>query len=230
MNILALESSTETVSAALLGPSGLKSWEGRADELRRQGNLLGVVADLCRELEQGVRDLDCIAFGQGPGAFTGLRTSCSLSLGLAEALALPVVTVSSLRALALSVAAPRICVLLDARMGEIYWALFERDSSGLRQLAPVLCSAAEDIVLPCGLWTLAGNGCAVAGEIVRDRNPGRCGESLGDLVPGACEIAEEALREIDAGRALDPTRAELSYVRDKVALTTRERLALRASS
>ena len=230
MNILAIESSTETVSAALLTGDALTEWEGSAEQIRRQGNLLGVADELCRRLEGGVKSLDCIAFGRGPGAFTGLRTACSLSLGLAEALTLPLVTVCSLRAVAVPIEAERICVLLDARMNQLYWALFERDSSGLRQIAPVLCSAPEDIVLPGEGWVLAGSGCAVAGDIVRSNNPGACDAMLADCQPRAATLAKEAERECREGRALDTAQVELSYVRDRVALTTRERLALKASS
>ncbi|WP_417066911.1 tRNA (adenosine(37)-N6)-threonylcarbamoyltransferase complex dimerization subunit type 1 TsaB [Niveibacterium terrae] len=230
MNILAIESSTETVSVALLTGDALVEWEGTAEQVRRQGNLLGVADELCRGLEEGVKSLDCIAFGRGPGAFTGLRTACSLSLGLAEALALPVVTVCSLRAVALQVEAVRICVLLDARMSQLYWTLFERDSTGLRQIAPVLCSAPGDIVLPGAGWVLAGSGCVVAGDLVRSKNPGACDATLADCLPRAATLAKEAERECREGRGLDRAQVELSYVRDNVALTIRERLAQKASS
>ncbi|MGB6028995.1 MAG: tRNA (adenosine(37)-N6)-threonylcarbamoyltransferase complex dimerization subunit type 1 TsaB, partial [Rhodanobacter sp.] len=168
-----------------------------------------------------------IAVGRGPGAFTGVRLGVSLAQGMALALDLPVVTVSSLAALALEApeeAGTAILAVIDARMGEIYAASYRRDDNGgLLALDEERICTAETLELPvAAAWQVVGSGWATYAPTISQRLSGALHSADGLRYPQAAHVAELALREFRAGHLLAPEQALPVYLRDKVALTLAE--------
>lgn len=222
MNLLAIETSTEACSVALVHGDQMIARSEVAP--RRHAELVLPMADgLLAEAGLGRHALDAIAVGRGPGAFTGVRLGISLAQGMALALDRPVVTVSSLAALALE--APEgegaILAVIDARMGEIYAASYRRDADGeLVMLDREQVCAPEALQLPAAdAWQVVGSGWATYADVLRERLTGRLLSAHGVRFPQAGHVAELAVREFRAGRALAPEQALPVYLRDKVALT-----------
>lgn len=222
MNLLAIETSTEACSVALIHGDEVVARSELAP--RRHAELVLPMADaLLAEAGLGRHALDVIAVGRGPGAFTGVRLGISLAQGMALALDVPVVTVSSLAALALE--APEddaaILAVIDARMGEIYAASYRRDDNGgLIELDE------ERVCLPADLrlsvspaWHVVGTGWTTYADVLRPHLTGELRSAEGVRYPQARHVAELAAREFLAGRADAPEHALPVYLRDKVALT-----------
>ncbi|HXS74256.1 MAG TPA: tRNA (adenosine(37)-N6)-threonylcarbamoyltransferase complex dimerization subunit type 1 TsaB [Rhodanobacteraceae bacterium] len=228
MNLLALETSTECCSVALLHGDVLIDRSELAP--RRHAELVLPMAEaLLAEAGLARAQLDGIAVGRGPGAFTGVRLGVSVAQGLAFALNLPVVTVSSLTALAMQ--APRdaaaTLAVIDARMGELYACAFRFDANGFAQpLDEERVARANDLVLPeAANWNVIGSGWEAYRDALRARLPGEPGWAHGDRFPQAREVARLALPQFASGNGLPPERALPVYLRDKVALTVAERRA-----
>lgn len=225
MNLLAIETATESCSVALVhGESVIERSE--IAPRKHAERVLPMADELLAEAGLGRHALDGIAVGRGPGAFTGVRLAVSLAQGMALALGLPVVTVSSLAALALE--APEddaaILAVIDARMGEIYAASYRRDDNG--GLVPMdeerVCTA-EALVLPdAASWHVMGSGWTTYADTLRACITGELLSAEGDRYPQARHVAELAVREFRAGRAQDAQYALPVYLRDKVALTLAE--------
>ena len=223
MNLLAIETATEACSVALIHGQDIIARSEVAP--RRHTELVLPMADaLLAEAGIGRHALDAIAVGRGPGAFTGVRLGVSLAQGMALALDLPVITISSLAALALE--APEdedaaILAVIDARMGEIYAACYRRDDNGgLIALDDERVCTPESLQLPdAPTWQVVGTGWATYSTILSERFTGvlRCAD--GARYPQAAHVAELAMREFNAGRALAPEFALPVYLRDKVAMT-----------
>ena len=180
--------------------------------------------DLLRHHGLDVKDLDGIAYGQGPGSFTGLRIACGVTQGLAFGAGLPVVGVSTLLALAEAAGAERAVCCIDARMGEIYHAAYAGNGRKWEPVhVPGLYSPAEAPPLPEGSWTGCGNGFAAHGAVLKQLYAGRLSAIMPDVYPHARDIARIAVREFEAGRAVSADQAVPVYIRDKVALKTDER-------
>lgn len=234
MNLLAIETSTEYCSVALLHRGAVIERSELAP--RRHAELLLPMAESLLA-EAGLRraQLDGIAVGRGPGAFTGVRLAISVAQGLAFALDIPVVTVSSLAALAMQ--APRdaqtTLAVMDARMGEVYACAFQKGTevikAGVNYLRPLFeerVTCAEDLVLPnAASWNVVGSGWDVYRDALRAQLPGEPLWAKGDAFPQARDVARLALPRFEAGEALPPEQALPVYLRDKVALTTAEREA-----
>ena len=181
--------------------------------------VLPMVDELLNESGLQLVDLDGIAFGAGPGSFTGVRIACGVAQGLAFGAGLRVAPVITLQALAEACAEARVIACLDARMGEIYHAAYERVGDGWRTVSlPVLCNAETAPALDGEGWTGCGNGF----ERYRDRLLKRYGSRLRSvkqgLFPHAREVATLGSALIAAGRSVMPEEALPIYVRDKVAL------------
>jgi len=219
MKVLALDTATEACSVSLaFGAQQLD----RFAELGRghAESLLPMIDELLAEAGVSLRALDAIAFGRGPGAFTGVRLAASVAQGLAFGADLGVVPVSDLAAVAQRAAgihpeAERLLTVNDARMQEVYWAEFSRgpcvEASGPEQV-----SAASEVVLPqAGRWVAAGRGLKAAPALAE-----RCRQAgamvLDDLLPRASEILALARPRIAAGQLLPPELALPVYVRDRV--------------
>jgi tRNA threonylcarbamoyladenosine biosynthesis protein TsaB len=185
--------------------------------------LLPMVEAVLAEAGIGLRDLDAIAFGRGPGGFTGVRLAASVVQGLAFGAGLGVVPVSNLSAVARRVAdlMPEArCVLVanDARMREVYWARFSPDDlllplGGEHVGAPAAVELPAD---PGRVWVAAGRGLRAWPDLAaRCRDAGATLHE--DLLPRASEILELARPRVTAGQLLDPADALPVYVRDRVA-------------
>jgi tRNA threonylcarbamoyladenosine biosynthesis protein TsaB len=218
MRLLAIDTATERCSVAL-------SIDGRiiertSEQPRGHADLvLPMVESLLKEGGVRLTDLDGIAYGRGPGAFTGVRIAIGVVQGLGFGAGLKTVGVSNLSAVAQQVARPgdRILVCMDARMDQVYWSSFAREpgSELVTPLAPERVDA-PDAVTDGDYTTLAGTGfkaypqllsrLAIGGRIVHET-----------VLPRAREIALLAEAEFRAGRAKPAIEAEPVYVRDQVA-------------
>jgi tRNA threonylcarbamoyladenosine biosynthesis protein TsaB len=223
LKILALETSTEYCSVALWR-DGAVDEDGEHAGQRHSELLLPMVHGLMGRHGLKVQDLDGIAFGEGPGSFTGLRIACGVVQGLAFGAGLKVAGVGTLLAMAAAVDADRVVCCLDARMGEIYHAAYARSAAGWDTVhAPGLWSPAQAPALPAGGWTGCGSGFAAHAQALARRYGGQLSAIMPQVVPHARQVAELAARDFAAGRAVPPERAVPLYLRDKVALKTAER-------
>ena len=225
MNLLAIETATEACSVALVHGETVIARTELAPR-RHAERVLPMADELLAEAGIGKHALDVIAVGRGPGAFTGVRLAVSLAQGMAMALGLPVVTISSLAALALE--APEddaaILAVIDARMGEIYAACYQRDGNGgLLALDEERVCTADTLVLPqAAAWQVVGTGWTTYEDTLRGRLNSAPVSANGACFPQARHVATLAVSEFKAGRAHAPELALPLYLRDKVALTLAE--------
>jgi tRNA threonylcarbamoyladenosine biosynthesis protein TsaB len=225
MNILAIETATEACSVALLHGDALI---GRSEIApRRHAELVLPMAEsLLAEAGIVRRQLDAIAVGRGPGAFTGVRLAISVAQGLALALDVPVLPVSSLAALAMQAPANGAAVLaaIDARRGEIYAGAFRLDEAGLAEpLDEERVLPAADLALPrADAWNVIGSGWGACGDSIRERLPAPPCWAEGERYPQARDVVRLAAPRFAAGEGVPPEHALPVYLRDKVALTLRE--------
>ncbi|WP_244848478.1 tRNA (adenosine(37)-N6)-threonylcarbamoyltransferase complex dimerization subunit type 1 TsaB [Caballeronia sp. SL2Y3] len=253
--LLALDTSTEFCSVALLLDDPAPKPSSAAAPAYMSGDtsvwfrheatgavsstrLLPAVRELLNEAGLALADCNAIAFGAGPGSFTGLRTATGVAQGLAFGLNVPVVPVSTLVACAeaarLNDASlpDRVLVALDARMDEVYWAEFEYEREPTlgdwREVHAASLDRPDALPLPSVLFALAGNAAAAFG----DRLPALAAAAHvdRDALPHALPVALLGLRALRAGRAVAPELAAPEYVRNKVAQTTAERTEARAAA
>jgi tRNA threonylcarbamoyladenosine biosynthesis protein TsaB len=223
LKILALETSTELCSAAL--------WlDGRADARevvagqRNSELLLPMVDALLAANNLAARDLDGVAFGAGPGAFTGVRIACGVAQGIAFGIDVPVAAIGTLMALAEASRAQRVVCCLDARMGEVYHAAYEKRGDDWHEVhAPGLYKPAAVPDLPAGKWSACGSGLAAFRDELIARYAGSVDKIIDGLAPHAREIAILAARQFTRGDTVDAADALPLYVRNKVAFKVNER-------
>ena len=220
MKILALETATDPGSVALWLDGRVVARDCPA-ELSNSASLLPVAQAMLQEEGLAFAELDGIAFGMGPGSFTGLRVSCGVAQGLAVARDLPLLGVGTLDAMALAAGGERVIALLDARMGEVYHGRFV---DGVLQGEIGVCPP-ESVPLPASPgWLACGNGLS-AYPALRERLAERVAEWKPDILPHAGFVARLAGPCLERGERVDPADAAPLYVRDKVAKTVAERLA-----
>lgn len=221
MKLLALDTAMEACSVALLSGDTLRT---RYEEPRRgHAELILPMIDAVL-LESGLKlhELDCLAVGRGPGAFTGVRIAISIAQGLAFGAGLKVVPVSDLAALAQRGAtdAPMVLACSDARMGEVYWAEFAVSADGLVTASSPehLSSPAEVRLSHPGAWAGVGRGWAaypnIASRLNEERNTNVTVHDK--FLPRAEEIARLAVRDWHQGGAVSPEEAVPVYLRDRV--------------
>ena len=221
MRLLALDTATENCSAALLSGTQLLTREAEFARGHAE-HILGMIDALLAEAGVGLREVQAIAFGRGPGSFTGVRLAASLAQGLAFGADLPVVPVSDLQALAqrgfeADPGAERALVCQDARMREVYWACFEREAGLAVPAGPERVGPPESVQLPGGTAAAGfGRGFAAYPQL-RALQGLRLGPSAEQLLPRAAEIARLAAPEVRAGRLLPAEQALPVYLRDTVA-------------
>jgi tRNA threonylcarbamoyladenosine biosynthesis protein TsaB len=225
MKLLVLDTSTEYCSAALWLDGLIRARRVLAGQ-RHSSLLLPMVDELLRESGIGLRQLDGIGYGAGPGSFTGLRIACAVTQGLAFGADLPVVGVSTLESMAEQAGAEHVLTVLDARMAELYWAAYQRGEAGWRSVVePQLALPGSVSVPEGGGWVGAGNGFVVLGEVLRPRLAAQLARIDDTLMPDAAAMAPLAARAFERGEGVDAALAAPIYLRDKVALTVDERRA-----
>ena len=225
VKLLALESSTDLFSAALLLDGRIVEREG-ARGVSHSEIALPLVQALLDEHGVTLAGLEGIAFGAGPGAFTGLRLATSVAQGLAVGAGLPVLGIGSLDALALGVGDGPVYACTDARMNEAYCAAYRVHGDSVETvIAPVVAAPSLAPVPPGQGWFGCGSGFAAYG----DRLAARLGASIGRIDaaarPRAAALLRLAAPRFARGEGVDAALAAPLYVRDKIALTTQERLA-----
>jgi tRNA threonylcarbamoyladenosine biosynthesis protein TsaB len=225
MKLLVLDTSTEWCSAALWLDGRVEARRVHAGQ-RHSSLLLPMIDALLREQGVALRELDAIAYGTGPGSFTGLRIACAVTQGLAFGAGLPVVGVSTLESIAEQAGAEQVLTLLDARMAEVYWAAYRRDGAGWRTVCAPQLAVPDTVTVPGeGAWVGAGNGFAALADVLPPRLVSRLVRIDDTLVPDAAAMARLAVRALERGAAVDAALAAPLYLRDKVALTVDERRA-----
>jgi tRNA threonylcarbamoyladenosine biosynthesis protein TsaB len=231
VRILALDTATENCSAALLIDGQLHATEQLIDRGHAE-RILPMVDELLRAAHLRLADLTAIAFGRGPGSFTGVRLAASVTQGLACGAGLGVVPVSDLRAVAqraleLSAAPRRVLVCNDARMHEVYWACFERSPDGFAMaVTEERVGSPAGVVLPAqwrnspedGLASVLGVGSGFAAYPQLGASLSASVNVASDrLLPRAAEIARLAALEVANGHLFRPEQALPVYLRDDVA-------------
>jgi len=227
MRILALDTATPACSSALLTDSGVITREIETERGHAE-HILAMIDAVLIEGGIDLKDVDALAFGRGPGAFTGVRLATSVAQGLAFGAELSVVPVSDLAAVAqrafdLNARLQHVLVCNDARMQEIYWACFDRGATGLAVLTGAEhVSGDASIALP-EVWQRgvggAGRGFRVYPHLGARMNLIDVRE---ELLPRAAEIARLAWPEVMAGRTCAAQEAIPVYLRDDVTRTSRK--------
>jgi len=207
------------------------TWHQRSERAgqRHSELLLPMVHDLLAQERLTLADLGGVAFGAGPGSFTGLRIACGVAQGLALGAGLMVVGVSTLEAMAetarVSHGAVKVIATLDARMGEVYIAAYEYRTDRWQAVSEPQALEPTDVpVPPVGGWTGVGPGFAAYPELAAQLGPA-LSACLEDVTPEAAAIGALALPRFAAGDAVLPRQAAPLYVRQRVALTAAERAA-----
>lgn len=226
VNLLAFEAATSRLSVALYRDGTIVE---NSAEVPNGGSerLLPWAHELLAGAGLSLRQLDGLAFGAGPGGFTGLRLACGVVQGLAFGLDRSVVPVGTLAALALASGEGRIIACLDARMDEVYLAAFEVRGETVEEVLAPTVGAGDTAVLPEGEgWRGAGDGFATShgAAIVRRMGP-RLAAADAQVFPTAAAVARLAAPVLATGGGVPAAQALPLYVRDKVALTTAERRA-----
>jgi tRNA threonylcarbamoyladenosine biosynthesis protein TsaB len=223
MRILALDTSTEYLSLALVLEGQMLSRDVHAGQTHSQ-LILPMIGEMLTEAGVTLRELDGIAFGAGPGSFTGLRIACGVTQGLAFGANLPVVGISTLLALAHGSGADKVIACLDARMGEVYHAAYVRNGDDWEETSQPGLYKPEAVPLPDGDgWTGAGSGWAAYGDVFAESHAGQVSEALPQAYPQAASLAALALPIFKTGLGVPAAQAAPIYIRNKVALTMRER-------
>ena len=222
MRLLAFETATRRISVALWQDGELRE---RSADMPNSGSevLLPWANELLAEAGIGFKQLDGIAFGAGPGGFTGLRLACGVTQGLAWGLELPVAPVSTFKALALAAGDGKVWAALDARMNEVYSATYEVSGEQITELSAPVCQPPAVLPAPTfGSGAAIGDGFASYPELLA-RAPELRFHPEG--WPTAAAVARLGAGILARGEGVDAANAQPVYVRDKVALTTAERLA-----
>ncbi len=179
-----------------------------------------------------LHDIDAIAFGQGPGSFTGVRIACSVAQGLAFGADKPVIPVCSLLALAEASGTDKVVAALDARMGEYYFAAYERDQRDDTRwrtiTAPSLCHPSAMPELPGERWSGIGSGFEVS-PFLATHYDRQLQAVIAQVAPSAREVVRLAAAAWRRGESLPAEQAVPLYLRNKVALTMAERQRINRS-
>ncbi len=226
--LAAIETSTELASVAVLHQGELFTQQS-SGAATHSATVLPMLQRALHDAGIDLHACDAFAYGCGPGSFTGVRTACGLVQGLAfgaQRKVIPVVTLLAMaEAARLAGAGEEVITVMDARMGEVYWAHYRYADAWQLICEPVL-SRAEQVVMNteaavCGNGVLAYPD-AFAAIAVERRYP--------EILPHAASIARLAVGALGKGESVDARDAQPLYLRNKVALTTAERLAAGVAS
>jgi tRNA threonylcarbamoyladenosine biosynthesis protein TsaB len=228
--LLAIETSSELASCALLVGDTVTSRESSGVRTHSQA-ILPMVQELLAEANVKLADCAAIVFGAGPGSFTGVRTACGIAQGLAFGAGLPVIPLVTLDAMALACharsGATDIVVVLDARMGEVYWAQYRYVHGWQTVVAPALCAPEAVAPQPAAGLVACGNGFTAYPEAFAGSAFGV--GALADIVPHARELVRLGALALAAGEGVDAAAAQPLYLRNKIAYTSAERLVINAA-
>ena len=241
LKFLAFETSTDMMSVAV--SRGTQTWHHHGvGGPKASAQLIPIIQDLLSQAELTLSDLTALVIGHGPGSFTGLRTACSVAQGLAMGANLKVIQIETLMVVAeearLQLQKHRVGVLVDARMSEVYagayaWQPELNDWTSVMplQVGPpeLMLKALKSLSMACDAW--AGNGF----DVYKDRLdmtadmtpdvPAVCASAM----PHALALLRLAPAQWARGQALAPENVQPLYIREKVAQTTAEREAIKAS-
>ena len=225
MNILALETATEACSAALLRSDASNNKAKiivRFQHAPRQHTklILPMLDEVLEEASSSLKEIDAIAFGRGPGAFTGLRIAAGIAQGIALAGDIPVIPVSTLEALGVQVLndleeGQSVIVALDARMNEVYWGEFIRQQGALKLIGQEQVTSSEILMSYVNTqptMLAIGNGW----EVYLTDLPKNI-TLIREALPSAEHIAELALPLLVSGKSVSPEQAQPLYIRNNVA-------------
>jgi len=228
--LLAIETSSELASCALLAGELVTTRESSGVRTHSQ-SILPMVQALLADAGIKLADVDAIAFGAGPGSFTGVRTACGITQGLAFGANLPVVPLVTLDAMALAcrerTGASEILVLLDARMGEVYWAQYRYAGGWHTVVAPALCAPEAVAPVPAAGLVACGNGLTAYPQAFAASSFAI--GALPDILPHARELVRLGALAFAAGQAVDAAAAQPLYLRNKIAYTSAERQVINAA-
>jgi len=225
MNIIALDTCTESCSAALLYQGEIFE----CFEMTQRGHselILGMMDNVFSQAGVGISVVDALAFGRGPGSFTGVRVGVGVAQGIAFARDIPVIPISSLAAVAQGAAdeldIDHLAVAMDARMGEIYCASYQRDNGLVKQVDYERVCPPQDFSPASALdssllWSGIGTGWREYDAILRECFVNRLAHVSVDHYPRAVSIVKLAQVEADAGRVLPAEQAMPVYLRNNVA-------------
>jgi len=227
MSLLALDTSTEYCSCAIWRNGKILS-RGELAGQRHSDILLPMIDGLLKDAGLGLGQLDGIAFGAGPGSFTGIRIACSVVQGLALGAGLPVVPVCTLEALAEQSGAERVVAALDARLDEVYVAYYRRKGDVWQaEFGPALCTIADAPAPGEPGWLGMGSGFTLL-EGALGRHLGlKIASDNAQAYPEASAIARLGAAALARGEGRDAAEAQPIYLRNKVALTIEERSRLK---
>jgi len=236
LKILAIDTSTDYCSVALELDGETHVRETRAGQ-NHSSLLLRMIDELLRGCGIQLKALDAIAYGEGPGSFTGLRITCGVVQGLAFGSGVPVVGISTPLAMAAGTQSRRVLCCVDARIQEIYHAAYQRVDAGSPQetgdsadsaewrtvCEPSLCAPAQAPSLDGDGWLACGSGLEAYGPILESRYAGQLAGIEPGRYPHARDIAALAARKVQRGELSAAETAAPMYLRDKVALRIDER-------
>jgi tRNA threonylcarbamoyladenosine biosynthesis protein TsaB len=223
LNILAIDTSTEACSAALLRDDGQIFTEFEIAP-RQHTRLLPVMMDSVLAASGLTKQsLTHCAYANGPGAFTGIRIAAATVQGIAIGLGIPVIQISTLATLAQTCldksSLDNTLVALDARMGEVYWAYYRRDNLGLATLdGSEMLNKLEDVVIGTTPACGAGHGWTIGGEIWMAKFPDCCKIQIHfELLPEARALVKLARQAVVENRIVNPEKISINYLRNRVA-------------
>lgn len=225
--IIAIDTSSDIASVAIMRGETIRSATSEGFT-NHSLNVLPMLQKLLAKEGMTVADCSAIAFGCGPGSFTGLRTACGITQGMSFATSLPVIPVVTLEAMAETcrqqTGATDVLALLDARMHEVYWAQYRYENGQWKTLIEPCLTSASDVI-PKGTPVFCGNGLsAYADELVTIVGNA---PQYPDIYPHAEAIARLGKIRFEKGETVKVQDVTLLYLRNKVALKTAERLALK---
>jgi tRNA threonylcarbamoyladenosine biosynthesis protein TsaB len=223
MNLLSFDTSTSRLAVALLAHGKRFMLDEEVGNTHSQ-SLLPTVQRLMADANITFATLDAVAFGVGPGSFTGVRIACACAQGIGFAHAIPLVPIGTLEALAYTLsddlgANTKVWCVNDARMNEVYCAGYQRAEGAWNELVSPRVCRPEDAMPPDASFALAGD----AFSVYQPLSALAKNVKVKHLLAGG--VLEAATHALNHKRLIDPANAEPIYVRDKVALTEKERAA-----
>lgn len=226
MKILALDTSTEACSAAVYADKQVYA-QFALTPREHTRLILPMVEKVLGDAGLRLQDVDAIAVGRGPGAFTGIRIGVGVAQGLAMAADKPILPVSTLAALAqqayVQQGATQVLAALDARMQEVYWGQYSL-KDGIMQLQgeEQVCAPTNTPIPESSAWFASGHGWSAYAEVLQGRFADKLSGIDTAALPNAEFMLPLAIADWQAGKAVPPEDAQPVYLRNKIALTVQE--------